>query len=980
MTTNKNLQQKITNLPNINNTDNEEKFDFSNENAIPFQQQTMQLETVPNNTQFDQTQTQNIYQNNTGNTQHIKLPDSLREQEEKTKNDDFQEDKVDIDFKSLLSLVGGSIDLSNRKKIHLTRKQKKQLNQKLKEMKKIIKNNDKAIQKEINKREKIQKTHTKSISQQLKERDKAISDKSLKFRNKRKKSKDVISYIGYERMFMDGICEVEPGIYSVTLEFSDISYQSARVDTQKDTFKTMCAIYDYFPPSVSIQFSVVNTQLRYDQIGSRQFFNVEAQETDTQKEDAKIFNKVLNDKMKEGISNIKRHRYITYCISAPSVELAVPRLAKIRTDITAFFSKIGCNIRQLNGKERLKTIHDLYNPETPFDFDYNKDITLIGGRTTKDAVAPMAINFAPKGSDSCYKVGDKWCQVLGFTKFGSECNDRIISDIVDLSIPATITWHVEPWGKADAILHVKRQNSLVDNEIVNEQKHSASKGRDFTVLSQEIKHNKEEFESILDDLQNNNQNLYTFTGLIHVYADTREELDNNVIQIISSARVKSVTIKGLPLQQKEALNSVLPVGLNHIENSRTFTTAQMAIFMPFATQELDEPGGSYAGQNKNSNNLVMPNRKMLSSPVGFICGKTGSGKSFFNKQEILSTILNNPNDQIIIIDRAGEYVYLTDHIGGQVINFGPDSKTYLNPFDLTNHKEKSKEYQITFKRDAMLAQASASAIQSGIGLREEDRSLIARAVEEAFENAEKKKKGSVPLLEDFHRILKNMSEPNAKTIALRYERFINGSTSFFNKHSNVSWDNRIIDINIKELPDDMLIFCLIIICEATRNLMYSNAEKGIRTWIYVEEIQSFFQYNSILNYWSRFSNEARKFGGLLTGITQNSSAILGNEDAKPIILNADYVMLLKQSPTDRLAWASLLNLSEQEVSFIDETATPGDGLLIAGASRIPITGGFPRDNKLYEIFSTDPNELEEKATKKRLSEGQKRREREQLIS
>lgn len=441
---------------------------------------------------------------------------------------------------------------------------------------------------------------------------------------------------------------------------------------------------------------------------------------------------------------------------------------------------------------------------------------------------------------------------------------------------------------------------MVDNEVVNEQKNSANKGRDFTVLSQEIKYNKETFETILNDLQNNNQNLYSFTGLIYVYAESIEQLSNFVLQIVSSARVKSVDMKTLDYVQREGLNSILPLGLNHIERSRSLTTAQMAILVPFATQELDHEGGIYVGQNKNSRNLTLVDRKQLASPVGFVCGKTGSGKSFFVKEEMMGNILNNPNDQIIILDRAGEYTYLTQHIGGEVMQFGPDHKKYLNCFELTNVAGQSRIAQIDIKRAALLAQATASSAQAGMGLSDEEQSIISRAVEEAYANAEKKCPGSVPLLEDFYNILLNQNESLAQSIALRYERFVRGSTNFFNQPSNVSWDNRIIDINIKDLPEDMLVFCMIIVCESIRNQMYANFEKGKRTWIYLEEVASLFQYKSVLNYFSRFSNECRKFGGMLTGITQHSSDIFENKEAAAMVKNADYIMLLKQSQTDRV--------------------------------------------------------------------------------
>lgn len=127
-----------------------------------------------------------------------------------------------------------------------------------------------------------------------------------------------------------------------------------------------------------------------------------------------------------------------------------------------------------------------------------------------------------------------------------------------------------------------------------------------------------------------------------------------------------------------------------------------------------------------------------------------------------------------------------------------------------------------------------------------------------------------------------------------------------------------------------------------------------------------FKYPSVLNYFSRFANEARKFGGLLTGITQNSKAMLDNENARNIVTNADYIMLLKQSVTDRELWSDMLNLSSQEVSCIDETADRGAGLLIAGANKIPIVGGFPKKNELYDIFSTDPNEIADKLNKEKM--------------
>ena len=90
---------------------------------------------------------------------------------------------------------------------------------------------------------------------------------------------------------------------------------------------------------------------------------------------------------------------------------------------------------------------------------------------------------------------------------------------------------------------------------------------------------------------------------MHTYARTRAELENQVMQIISTARSWSVDLSTLAYRQREGLNSVLPLGNNHVEVGRLSTTAEVAIQIPFATQEVNQEGGGYYGQNKVSSNL-----------------------------------------------------------------------------------------------------------------------------------------------------------------------------------------------------------------------------------------------------------------------------------------------------------------------------------------------------------------------------------------
>jgi hypothetical protein len=138
--------------------------------------------------------------------------------------------------------------------------------------------------------------------------------------------------------------------------------------------------------------------------------------------------------------------------------------------------------------------------------------------------------------------------------------------------------------------------------------------------------------------------------------------------------------------------------------------------------------------------------------------------------------------------------------------------------------------------------------------------------------------------------------------------------------------------------------------------MYYNFERGVTSWLYIDEVQSLFGHPAIISYFSKFWAEGRKFNLICTGITQNSVYMLDHEEARNMVLNSDFILLHKQSPLDRRAWADLLNLSTQESEYIDESIKAGEGLLIAGGARIPIKDDFPK-GRLYDLFNTKPEEI-----------------------
>ena len=790
----------------------------------------------------------------------------------------------------------------------------------------------------------------KSVERLAREREQKLTDKTRDQRRRRRAAKDVYGAIGFDLMYADGTCQVEEGLFSESIAFDDISYQSATDETKKAVFTAWCDLFDYFGADSAVQLTVANTPIPAAEIGNRTFFDEGDGATAAY---AREYNRILNDKMREGVSNLTRERYLTFATGAASVDEAVPKLARMRTDAEQTLARMRSASRRLDGRERLAAMNRILRPGEPFLFDW-ESVGAMSNLTAKDFVCPPSLDFKPDGMAGCYRSGGTWCQVLSMHRFGSELEDKCLADIIDLPIPLVATIHLQPLDKAASVAFVKRRIAWMDKEIIDEQMAAVKKGYDFQILPSELKYSKEEAEDLLDHLQNKNQRLYSYTGLVYTYADTYDELQRRVMRIASTARQNSIELDSLDYRQREGMNSTIPAGENHVEVSRMMTTAQVAIQLPFATQELMQEGGGYYGQNKQSSNLVLCNRKLLASPMGFVAGKPGSGKSFSVKREIVNTVLAYPDDEIIVLDPAGEYSPVVEGCGGECIRFAPDSDTHLNPFDLSDVAHQSTAAQMAFKIDAFLALSSATMAEGSQGLPEADKSIIGRCVELAYERCADE--GRLPLLGDFHRLLAAQPEPEAQRIALRYERYVRGALSFFNHESNVTFEKRITNVDFKDLSENMRAFGIIAVLESVRNRMYRNYERGVTTWLYVDEVQSLFGRPAIISYFSKFWAEGRKFNLICTGISQNSVYMLEHEEARNMVLNSDFILLHKQSPLDRKAWTELLDLSAQEADYIAESVRAGEGLLVAGGARVPIKDDFPK-GALYDLFNTKPEEI-----------------------
>lgn len=853
------------------------------------------------------------------------------------------------------------------------------------------------------------------IQRQLKARDKQLQHRHKEAKRSRAMADDVLGWLPWEAMYSDGTCvAIAPkknaiGHYSETIEFDDISYQTSRRADQEAVFDRMAGLCEEYGPDKSLQFTVWNEAIPVDQLDT-EFFDVEAQ-PEGLKEYAREANGVIARKMAEGKSTLRRRRFLTYSTGAYSLPDAVRSLAAMRSKACDILGEIKSAGRKLNGTERAAVIARLLRPDEPFDFDYARDITASNGLTVKDFVAPQSIDFKAYGStrdDTFFLVDGKTFGQVLVVRSITRLTDTAFASIVDLPIPLAITWHLQGWDQAKAVLFAAQRSNWIDAEIISEQQSALRRGYDGSIVPYSLSHSKAEARAVLDGLENRGQNLYDFTAVVCTWADSVNELTDHAVQIIDTARAHGLVVEVLPLRQRQGLSSLLPVGVNSLELKRTLTTAQCAILSPFATAEsYMMPGREYIGVNKLSNNPVGIDIKSLKNSSGLVSGQPRSGKSFGVKQLMFSINLAHPPakmvdvprdcprcgwlgitdgercpecgealpepmaDQIIALDPAAEYEPFTEAAGGAVHRLMAGTDTHFNIFAADGGSSGEVDERVMAQKiSAICAFTAAMAHEAGNALSDEERSIISRCVGEAYDAAAPR--GEAPILQDFYESLLRQPEQVAQRLALRYERFITGPNSFLNHQSNMDWGKRVIDLSIKDLPDDMRTPVLIAELEAVRQQVYRNFDRGITTWLFVDELQSLLRHEEVVDYLTRFWSELPKFNLVPIGIVQNASVIANNRLTATIAANSDFCLLFAQAARDAEAWVSMKGLSESEVKYIDGNVKPGEGLLIAGGLHIPIKGEWPQ-GPMYDLMNTKASEVAERKLKERFKAARKGR-------
>lgn len=798
---------------------------------------------------------------------------------------------------------------------------------------------------------------------------------------------DVFSIVSIEE---SGIFELNGKRYSKLYVLSDINFAGVTDDEQKQLIINFSNVLKSMPCRFS--YSVANEYVDERSFHEKILYRLRGDKYDHLR---KSYNRVIKDKVSDARQGLYQTIYLTLTIKAENMADARSTFNSIESAIRSAFVGIGVNgiqgsvMRTVPIDERIQLLFNLTHAgiDTRYKFHFEDEIA--ARHDWMNIISPVSICF----ENECFTLNNHIGKVFFIDEYPKSLESDIVSALTKVNCTSYITINSELLDIGGFKQEIARKYMGVGMKIENEKQRNRNNNDYLADASAKLLNEKEKLDSFSKDLDTSDDHYYNTTMLIFVLAKDREELSQIEEKLHNAASLKSVKLKSCFGKQREALNSVLPLGIQEFKRVVNLSSSCLAMFMPYKTQELNDEGGNYYGINQLSQNVIFADKKKLKNHNGMIFGQSGSGKSVFAKSEIISTFVNYPEDQIIIIDPQSEYGGLAAETDGTVISFDSTKEFYLNPMDVDFSGVDYGRLReiISDKADFILSLLSSCLKRD---MTPEEQGVIDSVIERVYsENYAMRKRlnGEVedtseydvpgymrtgntfaltgtdmsneeqikaysPTLQDVYQGLLDEGTHLSTHLAAAMEIFVNGSLNLFNHRTNLDLKNRFIVFDLSGLKDNLRITSMLIMMETVKGSIKANSGKKRWTHLYIDEFHELLGVEQVAGFILKLWKEIRKMSGILCGITQNLSDLLNNDyggKLQAILSNTEYFALLSQSTLDKNKLMQFLpSISPAMFNFVDN-ADSGTGLLKMGTVTVPFDMRMSKECEIYRIVNTD---------------------------
>lgn len=561
-----------------------------------------------------------------------------------------------------------------------------------------------------------------------------------------------------------------------------------------------------------------------------------------------------------------------------------------------------------------------------------------GSVSIVDIIAPSSVEVDFRH----IRVGDKFYRTFFVVDYPRQVSPNWLSILIDHKETMNISMFLYPVESKDVLSNLRRKIAEMEATL-------QSDAQNGIVADPKIQASLEDAVALREELARGLERFFQFGLYVTISADTLEELNLKTKELTSLLASNLLVVKPATLQMEDGFKTTLPAGNDKLMITRNMDTTSVASTFPFTSYEISHPNGILYGINTLNNSLVIVDRFSLENANEVVFGKSGSGKSFLIKLELMRQYIFDT--EIIIIDPEDEYKALCQSLNGEYITFSKNSEVKINPFalltdDMSENQLSLKILSIHGLLKTMLGEMTAT--QEAIM----DRAIVLAYKQKGITPNPATYKNEPPILEDLYKTLLNMEEADAKELAFRLEKYVKGGFSgLFNQQTNYDVQNKLTVFSLRQLEDVLRPIAMHVILDFVWARVRTKLKKRI---LVVDEAWYLMRYPDSAAFLQGIAKRARKYYLGVTTLTQDIEDFLGSDYGKSILSNSSIQILLKQGSSEVETLAKTLNLSGGEKQYL-LTAQVGEGLLFAGQNHV--TAQFISSQFEYDLITSKPQDI-----------------------
>jgi type IV secretory pathway VirB4 component len=568
-----------------------------------------------------------------------------------------------------------------------------------------------------------------------------------------------------------------------------------------------------------------------------------------------------------------------------------------------------------------------------------KDIYAEGELRLADAIAPAALKVGARELELGEKVSRSF-YTISYPRF---LVDSWFTPIINLDKVFDISIFVHPVETGSALRGFQKKVAEIESQISDREEKGLVRDPMLDTAYRDL-------EQLRDQLQQAEEHIFEVGLYITLYGSTKEELDKVEADVRGILDSKLVYTKPALFQQEQGFRSTLPIATDELQVTSKLNSSPLSSIFPFVSFDLTSDRGILYGINRHNASLILFDRFSLENYNSVVFAKSGSGKSYAVKLEVLRSLMFGTD--VIVIDPEREYENLAAATGGRTFNISLSSEHHINPFDLPPVKEDEEPSDIL--RSNIINLVGLFRLMLG-GLSPEEDAIIDRAITETY--ALKDITGDSdftgvepPLLSDFENVLSGME--GSESLVIRLSKYTHGTwAGFINQPTNIDINKQFIVFSVRDMEDELKPIAMYIITHYIWNAVRHELKKRL---LVIDEAWWMMKSEDTASFLYSLAKRGRKYYLGVATITQDVEDFLRSPYGRPILTNSSMQLLLKQSPTTINVLKETFNLTDEEKFLLLESGV-GEGLFFAGLKHVAIkvVASYTED----QIITSDPSQL-----------------------